>query len=100
MSSSVEESKITLDSKVCRVDELLALDVSGATILSNLETGFYYGIEEIGRRIWELTSAPIVVTELCGILTKEYDVDADTCEQDVLGFLNELAAERLLLVVG
>ena len=54
------------------------------------EGGRYFGLDPVGRRIWELIEAPISVEALCGVLTSEFDIDLETCRREVLPFLQRM----------
>ena len=68
-------------------DELVMLDP---------EPGRYFGLDGVGRRVWELLEQPRSVSDLCTALTGEFDVDRDKCQQDVLPFLDKLLDAKLL----
>jgi hypothetical protein len=87
---------ITCMSTVGRRSDLLSEEVEGAIVMTNIAAGYYYGMENIARRIWQVLGQPTRVTELCAALTVEYDVETSTCERDVLEFLNVLEAEGLV----
>lgn len=56
----------------------------------------YFGLDPIGRRIWELLERPRPVDAICGTLQEEFDVAAETCRADVLALLGELQDAELL----
>jgi hypothetical protein len=58
----------------------------------------YYGLDQVGSRIWELVREPIRVSDLRDAIEREYDVDPQQCETDVLAFLRELAFKGLIEV--
>ena len=93
-------SKIALDSIVCRDNDLLSQPVDSDLVMANLATGHYYGLAQTARRIWDLLGEPVAVSNLCSTLCREYEVDPATCQDHVLGFLNELADEKLVRIVG
>lgn len=68
-------------------DELVMLDP---------EAGRYFGLDPVGRRIWELLERPTTVSALCSALMTDFAVDAETCQGDVLRLLEQLAAAELL----
>jgi len=71
---------------------------SGETVLLSMESAMYYGLDQVGSRIWELVREPIRVSDLRDAITREYDVEPERCEADVLGFLRELADKGLIEV--
>lgn len=92
------ERMITLDSVVVRSSDLLANRLDDELIMMSLGTGKYYGLDDIGTRIWELCAAPVSVRSLVDQLQKEFSVVRQTCEQDCLELLNQMVEEKLIQV--
>jgi len=90
---------LTLLSTVARRNDFPSQEVEGVTIMANIDGGYYYGLESIALRIWELLEQPASVAELCGTLAREYDVEAPTCQLDVIEFLSVLEREGLVYIV-
>lgn len=91
-------NKITLETTVVRMDDLLTTDLDDETILMSIEQGAYYGMEQTARRVWELVEQPRMVADLCRQLAEEYSVEPAVCERDVIDFLEELLKENLVVV--
>jgi hypothetical protein len=91
---------LTLSSTVVASDNQVSSDLAGETVLLSLENARYFGFAGAGSRIWELIASPTRVADLCATLVREYDVQPDQCESDVLGFLRALEARGLLEVRG
>lgn len=88
---------ITLESIVRRSDEqLLASSMADETVMMNVETGDYLGLNAVGTAIWNALESFIVVKNICEQLEAEFEVDAATCEQETLRFLAKLQEEKLL----
>ena len=68
--------------------------------MMSIENGEYYGLDEIGSRIWTLLEEPKKVSELCDILLEEFEVEREQCEEEVLAFLNEMASDDLIHIVA
>jgi len=90
---------ISMNNVVARSEELVSSDLDGETVLMSVQNGKYYGLDEIGSRIWSLIEQPRFVSELCDILLGEFDVEREQCERDVSAFLNKLAEDDLMKVV-
>jgi len=71
-------------------------ELNGETMLMQLENGNYYGLGTTGSDIWNLIDSPIQVITICEELSKKYEVNNETCLQDVLKFLNQLESENLI----
>jgi hypothetical protein len=65
-------------------------------VILDLATGTYYGLDDSGKRIWELFSEGKSVAETCNALVSEYDIDAQTVRADVERLAKELLDRRLI----
>ncbi len=67
-------------------------------VLFSTETEVYFGIGEVGARIWELLPpATATVEEMVAVLAAKYrDVTAGQIRADVERFLGELLANELV----
>ena len=89
---------IHLDSVVHVVPDHVSADLNGETVVLKLDGDTYYALEGVGSRIWELIKEPKRVAAVRDRIVAEYHVDGDTCERDVLRFLQNLASESLIEV--
>lgn len=76
----------------------VASDLAGETVLLSMKTARYYGVADVGARIWVLARDPISVSAICETIAREYDVTPERCEADVVRFLEELEANGLIEV--
>jgi hypothetical protein len=66
------------------------------SVLLNLDSGRYYGLDEVGTRLYELlTSSPCLETAVRHALD-EYDVDEATLRADTATLLTRLVEEGLI----
>lgn len=96
----MKKNEITTDTIISQIEEIVDSDIDGETVMMSIENGKYYGLDTIGSRIWELIEKPIKVSNLIDTLLDRFDVDRETCEKDVLKFLNELKEDKILAVNG
>jgi hypothetical protein len=87
---------LTLETVIARRGELLTAAVDGDLVMLDPKSSVYFGLDPVGNRIWELLERPRSVDELCHALEGEFDVTAETCQADVLGFLEQLSDAELL----
>ncbi len=81
------------------IREHLFSDLNGEAVILSLKNGKYYGLNEVGKTIWRAINEP---TSLAGIQCKvmcEYNVDEETCRQEVSSFLRKMYEEGLIEVV-
>jgi hypothetical protein len=87
---------IDLESTVVRDQEPMAASVDNEVVMLSARAAAYFGLNGVGTAIWGLLEQPRKVSEVCTELTGLYDVDLATCEQHVLGFLNEMHGHGLV----
>jgi Coenzyme PQQ synthesis protein D (PqqD) len=81
---------------VVRSVGLIEAEIDNEIVALKIEQGTCYGLNPVGSRIWSLLAAPIRVSDICITLLAEYQVEAATCERQVLDLLEELRAEGLI----
>ncbi|HYR06917.1 MAG TPA: PqqD family protein [Longimicrobium sp.] len=72
----------------------------GHTVLLDYAGGQYYGLDEVGTRIWELVRDGNSLGAIVDRLADEYDAPRDVLQADASALLAELAARRLVRAEG
>jgi hypothetical protein len=80
--------------------EPIAASVDDEIVMLSARAEAYFGFDGVGSEIWNMIEQPRRVSEICAGLIANYDVEARTCENDVLKFLNELLGHGLIRLVG
>ncbi len=83
--SIVHQSRSILFSRID--DDYLAVDG---------QEGYCYSLNESAARAWELIHSPTSVNTVCIQLSREFTVDLETCERDVLELFQKLHEAGLL----
>ena len=65
-------------------------------LVMNIVDDSYFGFNAVAKRIWEMLDSPKTVAALCAEICAEFDVDAQTCETEVLRFAGDLIARGML----
>ena len=88
---------IGLDTKLSRNGDILHAAVgTEEDVMMSVVEGRYYGLNAVASRIWELLDSPKTVAHLCAQICQEFEVDEQTCEAEVLKFVNELIANGVV----
>jgi hypothetical protein len=85
-------------SSVVVAKDQVSSDLAGEAVILNLKSGKYYGLDEVGSRIWNLIQEPRTLNDIRNVILEEYEVEPEHCERDLLILLQELAAEGLIEV--
>jgi hypothetical protein len=81
---------------------VIARDVGDGSVLFNMATETYFGLNAVGARIWrQLAAEQATVGALCSELALAYpDVPLEQLVLDTCGLLDALEAEQLVLAAG
>lgn len=79
---------LTLDHIVIVSDDAVFRELDGEAVVLNLETGMYYGLDEVGTRVWRAIEPRGTLRQALERILDTYDADAVSAEHDLL----ELAA--------
>jgi len=69
--------------------DVISQEVSGETVLLDLESENHFGLDEVGTRIWQLIESAGDLEAIFKTLLEEYDVE----EEELLGDLSNLVGE-------
>jgi hypothetical protein len=75
-------------------------DLQGEGVLLQLETGEYFGLDEIGERFWTLIVEHGDLDAVQARLLEEFDVEPDVLARDLDDLVNELIEKQLVDVVA
>ena len=85
-----------IDSKIRFPEDVLFHEVGGEAVILNLESGKYFGLDEVGTRMWVLLSEHGAVEPVLRVLFEEYDVEEERLRADLLKLIDDLASHGLL----
>ncbi len=72
--------------------------IQGEAVILNLDNGFYYSLNEVGSKVWDLCDGSKKVADIAAAVRKEFDVHEDTAEKDILELLDDLVKEGLVCI--
>jgi hypothetical protein len=78
--------------------EVIFRDLDDEAVILHTQTGRYFGLNEVGRRMWNLLHQHGQITSVYETILAEYDVDPEELSTDLMNFIQALAAHRLLLI--
>jgi PqqD family protein of HPr-rel-A system len=91
---------ITVQSTVSLAPGLTAAHLGDEAVLLDTNSGRYYGLNELGARIFELAKTSTSVRQIMDALLQEYKVEAERLEADLLAFLGEMEERKLIHVTN
>lgn len=86
-----------IDDRLIKVaKDQVCCDLDGEAVILSVKTGKYYGLDEVGARIWDLIHKPMTTKELLSIILAEFEVEPVRCEQDIRHLLQNLSEAGLV----
>jgi hypothetical protein len=87
---------LSLQTRVRATPDTLVQELAGESVLLNLASENYFGLDEVGTRMWQaLTTADSVAAAHTALLS-EYDVAPDVLRQDLLDLVQQLVEHGLV----
>jgi hypothetical protein len=77
---------------------VLSRQVGEETVILDVASGVYFGLNPVGARIWHLLSHGMTPAELSAVMSQEYETELAELERDVLKLAEELSARELIHV--
>jgi hypothetical protein len=85
-----------LTMRIAVPESVLFRDLDGEAVLLETGSGRYYGLDEIGTRMWNLLHLHGEIEAVCRALLAEYDVPEDRLREDLGRFVETLAVRGLV----
>lgn len=76
--------------------DVLSRTLEGEAVLLDLESGTYFGLNEIASEIWVMMAKGTTVATIITLVLETYDVDEATARRDLELLLNRLQARGLV----
>lgn len=83
-------------------EQQISTSLAGESVILNHQKGMYYSLNEVGTLVWEFIEKQKQVSfgELVQVVIESYDIDEETCKNDLEILLTDLLNEKLLEKVG
>ena len=76
--------------------DILTQEVSGETVILDLNSESYFGLDEIGTRIWQLIQEQKDLKSVTATMLNEYDVEEKQLAEDIEDLLAKLDEAGLI----
>ncbi len=90
---------LTLTDRAAAPAHVLVRILDRESVLLNLETERYFGLDEIGTRMWQLVTASQDIQAAYQELLAEYDVEPELLRTNLTDLLGQLVENGLLQVL-
>ncbi|MGH9313768.1 MAG: PqqD family protein [Vicinamibacterales bacterium] len=89
---------LTISSRVVVADAAVFRELDGEAVLLNLDTGTYFGLNDVGTRMWRLIEQHGRLDAVRDAIVGEFEVDTSTAERDLLALAAALHEKGLVQV--
>ncbi|MCP5047088.1 MAG: lasso peptide biosynthesis PqqD family chaperone [bacterium] len=93
------EKRIQPEATIARNDDIIFSDMGEETVMMSIDKGEDYGLDPVGRRIWELLEKPATVMDIRDDLCTEFNVSAERCAADIMPFMDQLIEKGIINTV-
>lgn len=91
-------AEITNKTIITKKEGFLSSEMDEGLAMMSIENSSYYGMDKIGRSIWETFDAPTSVEMICAKLCERFDVSAEACQKDVIDYMGKLQQAGLITI--
>jgi len=78
--------------------DVLSQELDGETVLLDLNSETYFGLNEVGTRVWQLIPEAVGLEGIFQALLAEYEVDEATLLEDLRELINDFSDAGLITV--
>ena len=70
--------------------------VDDETVILDLESGMYFGLDGVGKRIWESVAEGKTLRDIAATISSEFEVEEGQALDDIFQFTADLVERGLL----
>jgi hypothetical protein len=89
---------IDFQKKTVVPEHVLFRELEGESVLLNIDTETYFGLDDVGTRMWNLLAAGGSIQTAYDALLEEYDADPQTLKEDLADIINQLREKGLIQI--
>ncbi len=90
---------VSVKAKISIPDDVYFQALVDEAVILHTTSGKYFGLDEVGTRMWNLIAEHGALEPVIPILLAEYEVDEERLTQDLVELVDKLA-DRGLVAVG
>ena len=91
----MELHKLSVD----KLDGVIVKNLAEESVILNLNSSSYYGLDSIGRFFWDTAMNTSNVSSALELITEKYDIDREVIKADFLSLLDQLKSAGLICLV-
>jgi hypothetical protein len=88
---------ISFSDRVRVPDDVLISNLQEESVILNLDSERYYGLDDVGTRFLSVLNTSDSIEAAYEVLRNEYDIDAQSLQQDLLELIEDLVKQGILI---
>ena len=88
--------KFSLQDTVRISEDVVFRELDGEAVLLNLDSGIYFGLNEVGTRIWTVLGQDGALQSVFDAMKQQYDVVPERLEKDLLELVEQMHSKGLV----
>ena len=84
------------DRRFVKPGDVLVQELGGEAVLLHVTRGHYFGLNEVGRAVWDQLMTGIPVGQAYEHLLNEFDVSPEQLREDLTSLVQDLLSQGLL----
>jgi coenzyme PQQ synthesis protein D (PqqD) len=93
-----QEMTINDNSIIVARKNLLCCDLTEGAVILDLDSGTYYGLDDVGAFIWSLIQEPRLFSNIASAVLDEYAVEPERCAADLVELFSEMVQRNLISI--
>jgi hypothetical protein len=89
-------STLDLNSRLRQHPDQVAAEADGEVLMMHIDSGNYFGLNEVASFLWKQLDTAKSVRELCDAVLEVFDVGEEACVADALNFLRGMLNDGLI----
>ena len=89
---------LSFDDRISIPDEVVFRELDGEGVVLNVESGIYFGLDDVGTRIWQWLATLPTLTAVRAAMHDCYDAPAMQLDADLLAFVEQLRDKGLVVI--
>lgn len=91
---------MNLSTRFCIPQGVMARVVGDETVILDLQSGVYFGLDPVGTDVWQLLAQGMSLADVCAALVGKYEVTQAQLESDVSRLADEMHSRGLVQVIS
>jgi hypothetical protein len=96
----MSDAVVSFDARASVAPDVLVSELTGESVILNLNSECYFGLDAMGTRMWAVLTAAESIQAAFNDLLAEFDVSEEQLRHDLTEFIGKLSDQGLVEITG